>query len=340
MKVRILTTFLVALGAACSLPAEQPFGIAIHGGSGVLSREKMTPELEVQYREALQQSVAAGQAVLEAGGTAVDAIEAAIVPLEDSPLFNAGRGSAFTEQGTIEMDTSIMDGATMKGGGACTVRFVKNPVKLARAVMEDTPHVLLSESGALSFAIEKGLELEPAEYFFTERRWKTLQERKAKEVPYGQPVPSGQSSYDPDLPAYYGTVGAVALDQEGNLAAATSTGGRTNKMMGRVGDSPLIGAATYAKNGTAAVSTTGLGEVHIALGSAITVSHLMEFNDYGVQDALDLVIRERLVEGGGGGGAVAIDAEGNVAASWTGRGMYRGFTTAEGEIVVKIYGDE
>ena len=321
------------------------FAIAIHGGVGV--REKTEFEknsgLEKAYRDKLGESLSAGYEKLTRGGSCVDAVEAAIRVMEDSPLFNAGKGASFTSAGTHEMDAAIMDGSTLNAGGICTVSSVKNPINLARLVMEKTPHVLLSGEGALSFAQEQGVALMPPEYFYTERKWQSLQQRLKEDIPYGADVG------DPELPPAllqgrpepdedkFSTVGAVALGKDGNLAAGTSTGGRIKKRPGRVGDSPIIGAGTYAKNGVCAVSTTGLGEKHMTLLSAKEIASLMEYMRMPLEAAANRVILEELVEIGGSGGAVTMDREGHIAMPYTTKGMYLGFVYENGNIVVQIF---
>lgn len=324
---------------------EANFGIVIHGGAGVRPRDEMTPELEREYRTALDQSLNAGYEVLKRGGSSLDAVEAAIRVMEDSPLFNAGKGAAFTSEGTNELDASIMDGKTLKAGGVATVKHIKNPISLARLVMDKSPHVLMVSDGAEAFAREQGIELVSRDYFYTERQWKSLLERRKRSIPFGGSLRTTSSlespeENDPELRSlYYGTVGAVALDKAGNLAAGTSTGGRVNKRPGRVGDSPIIGAGTYANNEACAVSTTGLGEYHMRLLTAREIAVLVTYGKMSLQDAADEVMKKRLVKLGGGGGAIAIDKAGNVAMPFTDNGMYRGYIKSDGKAVIKIYQD-
>jgi beta-aspartyl-peptidase (threonine type) len=300
----------------------------------------MTAELERDYRETLRQSLAAGYAVLTAGGSSVAGVEAAIRVMEDSPLFNCGKGAAFTSAGTNELDASIMNGETLAAGGVAGVRHIRNPISLARLVMERSPHVLMIAEGAETFAQAQGVELVPADYFHTERQWKNLQERLRRKIPYGGKLTPGAPDIDTERECEsHGTVGAVALDRSGNLAAGTSTGGRVNKHPGRVGDSPIIGAGTYANNEACAVSTTGLGEYHMRLLSAREVAVLMTYRGLAVQEALDEVIRKTLVQLGGGGGAVALDRQGNVGMSFSGQGMYRGSVGPDGRITAAVYAD-
>jgi L-asparaginase / beta-aspartyl-peptidase len=321
------------------------FALAIHGGVGVREKVefKKNKGLEKAYREKLEESLSAGYERLTRDGRCVDAVEAAIRVMEDSPLFNAGKGASFTSAGTHEMDAAIMDGNTLNAGGICTVSSVKNPIHLARLVMEKTPHVLLSGEGALSFAEEQGVALMPPEYFYTERKWQSLQQRLQEEIPYGADVgdpkvspTSFQASPESDEDKF-STVGAVALDKGGNLAAGTSTGGRIKKRPGRVGDSPIIGAGTYAKNKVCAVSTTGLGEKHMIILSAKEIASLMEYKRMPLESAANHVILEQLVEIGGSGGAVAMDKDGHIAMPYTSNGMYRGYVYENGDFVVKIF---
>jgi len=353
MRKSMLALLLLALLALSCLGGDskpkvidpnRSYGIVIHGGAGVRGSEfyASDPELEKEYRERLREALMAGYEVLEGDGGSVEAVEAAIRVMEDSPLFNAGKGASFTSAGTHELDACIMNGRTLRAGGIGAVTQVKNPISLARLVMEETPHVLLVGEGALAFAREQGVMLMPDDYFFSQRRWDDLQRRLREDVPYGaalKPENAPRSSKgggegDSD---HFGTVGAVALDRNGNLAAGTSTGGRIKKRPGRVGDSPIIGASTYANNATCAVSTTGLGEKHMVLLTAKEISALVEHLSMPLQDAAELVMNEKLVDIGGGGGAIALDRDGNVAMPFTTNGMYRGYVFDDGEIVVEIY---
>ena len=288
----------------------------------------MTQNLEQAYRTGLQKALAAGEAVLAGGGRSIDAVDAAVTAFENDPLFNAGRGAALTEDGTAELDASVMDGATLKAGAVTLVTTVKNPVKLARLVMERTRHVMLAGKGAETLAVKHGLEVAEPAYFFTERRWDSLQRMKAAAASGEAAVSEAEK---------HGTVGAVALDRHGNLAAATSTGGRTNKLNGRIGDSPIIGAGTYANNATAAVSCTGEGEFFMRAVAAHTVSALMELKGWSVERAAESVICERLAAIGGTGGLIALDREGNFAMPFNTAGMYRGFVKSDGTSGIEIY---
>ncbi len=298
----------------------------------------MTPELEQAYRAALAASLSAGYERLKNGGSSMEAVEAAIRVMEDSPLFNAGKGASYTIAGTVELDASIMEGKTLKAGAVGAVKYVKNPISLARLVMEKSPHVLIAGEGATAFAQEQGVAWVSQDYFYTERKWNDLRERIRQNTPYG-----GSAKKDiikeesKPKPEDYETVGAVALDKFGNLAAGTSTGGRMGKKPGRIGDSPIIGAGTYADNQTCAVSTTGLGEHHIRLLTAKEISALIAHKGMPLREAANETVLQKLVAIGGSGGAIAMDRNGNVAMPFTGDGMYRGYILADGKVVVKIY---
>ena len=305
--------------------------VAIHGGAGVIGRTDMSPQLERDYREALAAALEAGNRVLAAGGPSIDAVVAAVCVMEDSPLFNAGRGAAFTVEGTNELDAAVMDGATLQAGTVTLVTCVKNPVKLAKVVMERTPHVMLAGAGAEAVARAHELEIVEPEYFFTQRRWDALQRMKSAQTLARQATVAESDKH--------GTVGAVALDCAGNLAAATSTGGRTNKLPGRVGDSPIIGAGTYANNATAAVSATGEGEYFMREVAAHTLSALMEFKGWSVEQAAEHVILERLRALGGSGGLIALDRKGNISMPFSTPGMYRGCMKVGGAPEIGIFRD-
>ncbi len=283
----------------------------------------MTPEKEKEYRRGLEQSLKAGAAILKEGGSSLDAVEACVRVLEDNPLFNAGRGAVFTSAGTNEMDAAIMDGKTLKAGSVVSLKHIKNPISLARMVMEKTSHVMLDGEGAEAFARENGIELVDQKYFFTERRWQELQRDKEK----AKGAASGHG---------HGTVGAVALDMNGNLAAATSTGGTSNKLPGRVGDSPIIGAGTYANNATCAVSATGDGEYFIRATVAHEVSALIENKAMSVGDAAETALA-KVAQLGGTGGMIAMDRTGNVAMPFNTSGMYRGLMNRDGTLQIDIY---
>ena len=305
------------------------YSIAIHGGAGTLIKGLMTPEKEEQYKAALNEALEKGYEVLENNGNALDAVEIAVKYLEDSPLFNAGKGSVFTNDGTHEMDASIMDGKTLDAGAVSLITGIKNPVSLARDIMEKTDHVFLAGEGAMRFADSLGYSLESPEYFYDELRYQQWQNIKDSD--------SFQLDHSLKKDSKFGTVGAVACDKEGNIAAATSTGGMTNKRWGRVGDSPMIGAGNYANNKTCAVSCTGSGEFFIRGVVAYDVSCLMEYKGMTLEEAAQEVINKRVLSIGGDGGLIAVDAEGNIAMPFNTEGMYRAFKTSEKEKEVSIY---
>ena len=326
--------------------AQQPgggatFGLAIHGGGGVGDAGSMSPEVEAENRAALREALAAGYEILNAGGSSVDAVEAAIRFMEDSPLFNAGKGGSYNRDGYHELDASIMDGRTLEAGGVAVVQRVKNPITLARRVMEHSPHVLIAGQGALEFAQSEGLEIVAPHYFYTEHKWESLQQRLQQGTPYGGSTGDSVALAEPrdgaaDDSGLYGTVGAVALDRDGNLAAGTSTGGREGKLPGRVGDSPIIGAGNYANNRTLAVSSTGLGEYVLRRVTTKDMSDLMEYRGFTLEQATQAGA-DAIMEMGGGIGVVAIDAQGNISMPYSGDGMRRGYVREDGEIVVHIY---
>jgi beta-aspartyl-peptidase (threonine type) len=312
--------------------------LVIHGGAGVIARTRMTPEREGRYRDALEQALRAGAKVLEQGGRSLDAVEAAIKILEDSPLFNAGKGAVFTHEGRNELDASIMEGAEKRAGAVASLTRIKNPIAAARAVMEHSPHVLLIGEGADRFAISQKLEEVNPVYFWTPERWKALQEALERE---GREARQRNTSAAPiggaALDRPFGTVGAVALDRQGNVAAGTSTGGMTNKRHGRVGDSPIIGAGTYADNASCAVSATGHGEVFIRFAVAHEISALMKYGKRTVVEAAREVLKRLPPEEEGVGGVIALDASGNAAMEFDTEGMYRGTITEDGTITIEIY---
>ncbi len=310
--------------------------LVIHGGAGTILKKNMTPEKEKLYREKMEEALNKGYDTLLKGGSALDACEVVIRILEDSPLFNAGKGSVFTNDGKNEMDAAIMDGSNLKAGSVAGVRRIKNPVSAARAVMEKSEHVMMVGDGAEKFAKKCNLEIVDTSYFYTEERWKSLQRAKKAEL-----IKSDSSGAVPVPKDYkYGTVGAVALDKNGNLAAATSTGGMTNKRYGRVGDAPIIGAGTYANNKTCAVSCTGHGEFFIRAQVAYDISALMAYKGYSVKKASEKVVMEKLVEMKGEGGVIALDAKGNLAMPFNSEGMYRGYIKADKTAHVMIYKEE
>jgi len=318
--------------------AAAPVGIVIHGGAGTILKKNMPPEKEKAYREKLTEALMVGYEILRNGGSSLDAVEKTIRVMEDSPLFNAGKGAVFTNAGTNELDASIMDGRTLNAGAIAGVKHVKNPISLARLVMEKSRHVMLTGDGAEAFGKLNGVALVDPKYFFTKRRWQQLQKLKARqrEHPKSEIEPPVQLDHDGD-DHKFGTVGVAALDKHGNLAAGTSTGGMTNKRWGRVGDSPVIGAGTYANNQTCAVSATGHGEYFIRGAIAHDISAMMAYGGASLQEAAHHVIMEKLTEMGGTGGVIAIDQKGNIAMPFNTAGMYRAYIGGNGKPVVKIY---
>lgn len=299
---------------------KQEWAIAIHGGAGVITRDKMTPELDREYRAALTMALNTGRKILAGSGTALEAVEKTINIMEDNPLFNAGKGAVFTHEGKNELDAAIMDGSNLAAGAVACVIDIKNPITAARYVMTKSEHVMLTGAGASQFAKEQGLEIVPPSYFYTEKRYNELQEILKREK--------------------NGTVGCCALDKNGNLAAGTSTGGMSNKRYNRIGDSPIIGAGTYANNNTCAVSATGHGEYFIRWTVAHDISALMEYKGLSLKDASELVVNDKLVKAGGSGGIISVDKAGNISMPFNSEGMFRGFATADGKEGVFIYKDE
>ncbi|MEL6864332.1 MAG: isoaspartyl peptidase/L-asparaginase [Bacteroidota bacterium] len=304
------------------------YAMAIHGGAGTILKKNMTAEKEEAIRKVMNEALSVGEKILKEGGSSLDAIEQTIMVLENSPYFNAGKGAVFTNAGENELDASIMDGASRNAGAVGGVKTVKNPILAARAVMERSEHVLLTGKGADEFAREQGIEIVEPSYFHTPARWESLQKAKAKE--------KEDTGYmdEIDSPFKYGTVGAVALDKAGNLAAGTSTGGMTNKRFNRIGDSPIIGAGTYANNKTCAISCTGHGEFFIRYAVAYDVSALMEYKGLSLDKAARQVVNEKLKEAGGSGGLIAVDHLGNVSLPFNTPGMYRGYVKPEGRAVM------
>ncbi|HEY7752282.1 MAG TPA: isoaspartyl peptidase/L-asparaginase [Steroidobacteraceae bacterium] len=323
-----LWLLLAGAPAALAEDGDEPMiAIAIHGGAGVISRASMTPENERAYRTDLGRALDAGYDVLEKGGSSLDAIVTAVKILEDSPYFNAGKGAVFSHAGINELDAAIMDGATQKAGAVAGVRHIRNPIELARMVMERTPHVLLAGEGAEEFALEQGMALVPGSYFHTERRWKQLEEaQRADKV--------ASATQDTD---YFGTVGAVARDRDGNLAAATSTGGMTNKRWGRIGDSPIVGAGTYADNATCAVSATGSGEYFIRAVVAHEICARVRLSGVPAAVAARDVVHGRLKEIGGDGGVIVVDRDGALSLEFNTEGMFRAARDSRGRREIAIY---
>ncbi|CAL65724.1 isoaspartyl peptidase/L-asparaginase family protein [Christiangramia forsetii] len=305
------------------------YSIAIHGGAGTLIKGKMTPDKEKEYRNILQLALDESFKILQNKGSAIEAVEKAVIIMEDSPLFNAGKGSVFTADGTHEMDAAIMEGKTRNAGAVSLITGIKNPISLAKMVMEKSPHVLLAGKGAMDFARLHGYELENEDYFYDEFRYQQWQELKD--------TTRFQLDHSQEKDSKFGTVGAVACDINGDVAAATSTGGMTNKNWGRIGDSPIIGVGNYANNNTCAVSCTGSGEYFMRGVVAYDVSCLMEYKNLSLKEAADEVIHHRLPKLKGDGGLIAIDARGNIAMPFNTEGMYRGKKTAYNDSYVAIY---
>ncbi len=304
--------------------------ILLHGGAGTISRQKLTPDLERQYHDALRNALMAGYKLLQQKKSAVDAVEAAVIELENFPLFNAGQGSVFTNKGTHEMDAAIMDGKTLNAGAVAGIKNIKNPIILAKTVMQKSDHIFLVGNGAEEFARMHNIEAADEKYFFTDFRHQQL--IKAKQ--------NDKIQLDHADDKKFGTVGAVALDSFGNIAAATSTGGMTNKSFGRVGDSPIIGAGTYANNKTCAISCTGHGEYFMQYIAAYDVSCLMEYKNYSLMQAAEIVVNDKLKKAGGEGGLIAVDLLGNYALPFNTEGMYRGWMKNETDIFTAIFKDQ
>lgn len=333
MKISLITliTLILFLSLISCQPMNTPkiaapeYVLVIHGGAGFMTRQSMSKETEKTYRDALEAALTIGENILSKGGTSLDAVEAVVMLMEDNPLFNAGKGSVFTYEGRNEMDASIMNGVDLSAGAVGGVRHVKNPIKLARAVMEKSPHVMLTGSGAESFAKLQGIQLVDTSYFFTQDNWDSHIRSLEKQEP-------------PPLEKR-GTVGAVAIDKHGNLAAATSTGGMINKRWNRIGDTPIIGAGTYANNATCAISSTGHGEYFIRWAVAHGISAMMEYKGVSLQEAASHVIMEKLAKAGGDGGVIGVDHKGELTMTFNSDGMYRGYAKP-GQRYVGIFGDD
>jgi beta-aspartyl-peptidase (threonine type) len=329
---------VVASTSASAAESTRPYGLVIHGGAGVILRSDLTPEQEARYRTALSDARDAGYAVLERGGSAVDAVVAVITRLEDNPMFNAGKGAVLNADGICELDASIMDGKTQAAGAIAGVHRIKNPILLARAVMEKSEHVMLSGDGAERFAQQQGFEFVPNEYFQTDTRRKQLEKAKQKEAEKAAGKKTAALPADEYAAriARYGTVGCAALDRNGNLAAGTSTGGMTNKKFGRIGDAPIIGAGTYANNATCALSATGWGEFFIRVGVARDIAAQMEYKGASLADAAAATIG-KVDKLGGDGGVVCIDKDGHIAMPFNSAGMYRGYRLSTGASAIEIF---
>lgn len=318
----LISLFLIVL-FSCSSPQinqeNTKWAIVIHGGAGTILKKNMSAEAEEQYRNKLSEAINAGSDILKNGGSSIEAVTAAITTMENSPIFNAGKGSVFTEEGKNEMDAAIMDGSNLKAGAVAGVQTIKNPILAARAVMEQSNHVMINGDGADIFAKKQGLDIVDSSYFFTERRWKSFQKANKDK---------------------FGTVGAVALDLKGNLAAATSTGGMTNKMKGRIGDSPIIGAGTYADNKSCAVSATGHGEFFITNVVAYDIAALMKYSGVSLKEASNYVIMKKLKDQGAEGGIIAMDKAGNFVMTFNTKGMYRAYKNSKGFEGILIFEDK
>jgi len=334
--MRKLSAILLAAVFTVSAPPGEagentmPVAIAIHAGAGTIKRENLDPARESEIREKLNEAVQAGHRVLTSGGSSLDAVTRAVTLLEDSPLFNAGRGAVFNAAGQNEMDASIMDGRTLNAGAVAAVHNIRNPILLARRVMTDSDHVMLMGEGAETFAREQGIAFEEDDWFRTEYRWRQLQQARERET--------AKLGTQPEL--WFSTVGAVALDSEGNLAAATSTGGMTNKRWGRVGDSPIIGAGNYAGNDSCAVSGTGHGEYFIRATVARDICARVQFKGESLHQATQAVVMQQLPEMGASGGVIAMDPQGEIALTFNTAGMYRASIGADGSVFIGIYRDE
>jgi beta-aspartyl-peptidase (threonine type) len=337
-KKLTLILLLSVAGSAFAQDKSAKYVMVMHGGAGTILKKNMTPEQEAAYRATMTQALKTGYDAIKSGKSSLDAVELAIHILEDSPLFNAGKGAVFTHEGKNEMDAAIMDGKTLKAGAIAGVTVIRNPISAARAVMEKSEHVMMAGKGAEDFAKQAGLTIVDPSYFYTEDRWKGLQQAlkqdSMKAVLDHDKKSMKMGTINPDFK--FGTVGAVALDKQGNLAAGTSTGGMTNKRFGRIGDAPIIGAGTYANNATAGISGTGWGEFYIRTVLAHDLSAMMEYQKLSVLEASKKAI-EKMGKLGGDGGLIAMDRQGHVAMEFNTAGMYRGTVTADGKITVEIY---
>lgn len=326
MNLKRNLLFIVAFITSVSVLGQAKYAIVIHGGAGVMSKSKMTPERQAQYTSKLREALDLGDKMLKNGANATDVVVSVIEVMENSPLFNAGKGAVFTSEGKNELDASIMEGKTLNAGAVAGVRDIKNPIKAAREVMENSVHVMLSGKGASEFARQQDLEMVKNKYFFTQSRYESLKQLQKRE--------RERTKKD-----NMGTVGCAVLDTHGNLCAGTSTGGMTNKKFGRIGDSPIIGAGTYANNKTCAISCTGHGEYYIRLGFARDISALMEYKNLSVDEACREEIK-KLSELQGDGGVIAVDAKGNIAMEFNTNGMFRGFAKSTGEKEIAIFKNE
>ncbi|HIA05623.1 MAG TPA: isoaspartyl peptidase/L-asparaginase [Flavobacteriales bacterium] len=351
--MRLLFIFALAIFTIDNVSGQEKrsdmakFTLVIHGGAGTILKKNMTAEKELAYRDKLKEALSAGYGILSKGGSSIDAVEAAIIIMEDSPLFNAGKGAVFTSEGKNEMDASIMDGKTLEAGSVAMVNTIKNPISAARAVMEQSPHVMMVGEGAVKFAKEQNLEIVDSSYFYDEKRYQQWQDFKGSigtqmdhsDERADNTTEQINAEFNEPVDEKFGTVGAVAIDVNGNIAAGTSTGGMTNKMYGRVGDSPIIGAGTYANNKTCGVSSTGHGEYFMRAVVAYDISAIMEHKGVSLQEAADEVIHNKLIKLGGSGGIISVDSEGNFALTFNTEGMYRGSIREDGVPSVSIYKD-
>ena len=345
LSILFAVAFLMACGhtekstpnnpALTTTEKQENFGIVIHGGAGTILKENMNDSLEAAYKGKLKEAISGGYEILKNGGSSLDAVTQTINVMEDSPLFNAGKGAVFTHEGRNELDASIMDGSNLNAGAVAGVRHIKNPINLAKDVMQKSKHVMLYGAGAEEFAKGLGYEMMDTSYFYTENRYEILQRILEREKSQNENKVSFEDPFIKN--SKFGTVGCVALDKHGNLAAGTSTGGMTNKRWNRIGDSPIIGAGTYANNKTCAVSATGWGEYFIRSVVAYDISALMEYKGMTLQEAAEEVIQKKVPALGGDGGIVAIDKDGNVAMEFNTPGMFRASMNSEGELVIGIY---
>lgn len=341
MKKIILLVFVSILFTACISNQKEEkvneFAIIIHGGAGTILKKNMSDEKEAEYKAKLEEAIKVGHTILKNGGTSQEAVMKTIQVMEESPLFNAGKGAVFTNAGTNELDASFMDGKTLNAGAVAGVKDVKSPIELAIKIMTDSEHVMLSGEGASTFAKEKGLEIVDPSYFFTENRFNSLQRIKEKEKTELD-HDAKAAFFDADIKdSKFGTVGCVALDKDGNISAGTSTGGMTNKRWGRIGDAPIIGSGTYANNKTCGVSSTGWGEYFIRSQVAYDISAQMEYQQKTLKEATTDVIQNKLTKLGGTGGVVALDKNGNMSFEFNTEGMYRASMDEKGELIIKIY---
>jgi beta-aspartyl-peptidase (threonine type) len=347
MPILLSLLFIFLLISENAMSADNPVAIVIHGGAGTIIKEKMSRDIEDQYRQSLAESVKVGYQILKNGGSSIAAVTAAIQQMENSPLYNAGKGAVFTHDGKNEMDASIMEGKFLNAGAIAGVSRVKNPIALAAEVLTNSEHVLLAGKGAESFALQQGIELVDPDYFFTQRRWQQLQdvrgevdpdvEKSAQQNPSAGMTRLSEHAMDHFEDNKFGTVGAVALDNNGTLAAGTSTGGMTNKRFGRVGDSPIIGAGTYADNGSCGISATGHGEFFIRAVVAQDICARVKYKGQSLQEAADEVVQGKLVRMGGEGGVIGMDSSGNIAYSFNTSGMYRASIDIAGQLEVEIF---